>query len=253
MVLEHISAWRAYRVVGVSAHTTECLHAYERIPRRKLHTIVNGIDARLFERPIDVAAVRASTGVPAGARIALFASRLEPQKDVANLLAAFALLDESVRDLHLVIAGQGGLRPQLEEEARIRGLSSRVHFVGVRLDVPDLLRASDVFVLSSRWEGLPMVVLEALAAGCPVVSTAVGGVPTAIEDEHTGLLVPPQDAQALASALTRMVSDAALRSRISDEGRKVFASRFSATAMTRAYEALYVDGLRARHGRQGIT
>jgi glycosyltransferase involved in cell wall biosynthesis len=246
MALEHVLSWRAYRVVGVSEHTTENLHRYERIPRRKLVTIPNGIDGRLFERPFDRALVRASLGVPENAVVALFGSRLEAQKDVPTLLEAFALLAERAPDVHLVIAGQGTLRPELEARADALGVGSRVHFAGVRLDMPDILRACDLFVLSSTWEGLPMVILEALAAGCPIVSTAVGGVPTAITDGETGLLVPPRDPQAFASAMERVAGDASLRHRLAEAGKAVFAARFSADAMARRYEELYVAGCRAR-------
>lgn len=246
MVLENLLARRAYRVVGVSEHTTENLHRYERIPRRKLVTIPNGIDGRLFEGTVDRAAIRSSLGVPPGARVALFGSRLEAQKDVPTLLAAMAMLAARRPDLHLVIAGQGSLQDDLRARAAALGISARVSFVGVRLDMPDLLRAADLFVLSSIWEGLPMVILEALAAGCPIVSTAVGGVPAAVVDGETGLLVPPSDPSALAGALERMVGDDALRRRVAAAGRALFAERFSAAAMARRYEALYVDGCRAR-------
>ncbi len=246
MALEHIAAWRAFRVVGVSEHTTDNLHRYERIPRRKLVSIPNGIDGRLFDRPVDRAAVRASLGVPPDAFIALFGSRLEAQKDVPTLLEAFGLVARRRTDVHLVIAGQGTLQGELEARSQALGLGARVTFAGVRLDMPDVLRASDIFVLSSTWEGLPMVILEALAAGCPIVSTAVGGVPTAVEDGVSGLLVPPRDPAALAGAIERLAGDEALRTRLAAAGKAVFAERFSATAMVRRYEELYEAGCRAR-------
>ena len=126
------------------------------------------------------------------------------------------------------------------------GIGDRVHFVGVRLDIPDVLRAADIFVLSSTWEGLPMVILEALAAGCPIVSTAVGGVPSAIDDGVSGILVPPSDPAALAAGIGRAAQDPAQRRRIAEGGKAVFAARFSADAMARRYESLYLDGCRAR-------
>lgn len=246
MAMEHLLSWRAFRVVGVSDHTTENLHRYEWIPRRKLLTIPNGIDGRLFERPLDRGAVRASLGVPDGSLAMVFGSRLEAQKDVPTLLEAFARLTDRLPELHLVIAGQGTLRGELEARAQALGLGSRVTFAGVRLDLPDVLRAADLFVLSSTWEGLPMVILEALAAGCPIVSTAVGGVPSAVVDGETGLLVPPSDPAALAAGIERFVRDPALRRRVAAAGKAVFAARFSAAAMARRYEALYLDGCRRR-------
>ncbi|MBL8997556.1 MAG: glycosyltransferase family 4 protein [Gemmatimonadetes bacterium] len=246
MVLEHLLSWRAFKVVGVSEHTTENLNRYEWIPRRKLATIPNGIDGRLFDRAIDRPAVRASLGVPEGAVVALFASRLEAQKDVPTLLDAFVLLRDRVPALHLVVAGQGSLRESLVARATALGIGDRVHFAGVRLDIPDVLRAADLFVLSSTWEGLPMVILEALAARCPIVSTAVGGVPSAIEDGVSGLLVPPRDPVRLAAGIERAARDPELRRRLAERGRAVFEERFSAAAMARRYEALYEEGCRRR-------
>ena len=246
MVVEHLLSWRAYRIVGVSEHTTENLHRYEWIPRRKLTTIPNGIDGRLFERPLDRSSVRASLGVPEGALIVLFGSRLEAQKDIPTLLEAFALLVDRLPHLHLVIAGQGTLRDALQARASALGIASRVSFAGVRLDMPDVLRASDIFVLSSTWEGLPMVILEALAAGCPIVSTAVGGVPSAVVDGQTGVLVPPRDPAALAAGIERVARDPSWRRRLAAAGRALFADRFSAESMARRYETLYLEGCRER-------
>lgn len=246
MVLEHLLSWRAYRVVGVSQHTTDNLNRYEWIPRSRLVTIPNGIDGGLFERPVDRARIRASLGVSDSDVVAVLGARLEAQKDIPTLLAAVKLLTERLPALHLVIAGDGALREELKALTATLGLTSRVHFVGVRLDMPDILRASDLFVLSSVWEGLPMVILEALAAGCPIVSTAVGGVPSAVVDGETGLLVPPRSPEALAGAMERVVIDEKLRQRLSAAGMALFGARFSAKVMARRYEGLYVEGCRGR-------
>lgn len=239
MVAEHLLAWRAWRVVGVSAHTTENLHRYEWIPRRKLVTIPNGIEAAPFDTEIDPAEVRRRVGLRPTDRMLLLGARLDEQKGMPYLIDAVAMLHAQVADLHLVIAGEGPLHDALLAQAAARGIADRVHLPGVRLDMPDLLRAADLFVMSSVWEGLPMVILEALAAGCPIVSTAVGGVPTAVLDDRTGVLVPPRDPAALASAIGALLADAPRRARYADAGRRLFRERFSADAMARQYEALY--------------
>ncbi len=238
-VIERVLSTLAHRMVGVSAHTTENLRRYEWIPRRKLETIVNGIDPRLFDRVPDRAALRASVGVATDAELLIVGARLEPQKGLTYLVQAVARLAPQRPRLRLVIAGIGSLQEPLAAEAAALGIADRVHFVGVRHDMAELLQVSDAFVLSSNWEGLPMIVLEALAARCPIVATRVGGVPSAVRDDETGLLVPPQDPQALADAIARTLDDAPGRIRRAAAGRALFDAEFSAAAMSRRYEALY--------------
>lgn len=238
-VAERLLSTLAWRVVGVSENTTENLHRYVRIPRQKLLTIPNGIEARLFEAPVDRLAVRASLGIPSDAELLILGARLEPQKGMSFLLRAVAQLAATRPRVHLVLAGEGSLRESLGAEARALGIEARVHFVGVRLDMPALLRAAEIFVLPSLWEGLPMIVLEALAASCPIVASAVGGVPSAVKDGRTGVLVPPSDVDALARALHRLLDSPATREVLARQGRALFDEAFSAQAMTRRYEALY--------------
>lgn len=240
MVIERLLSTLAHRVVGVSQHTTENLHRYEWIPRRKLLTIPNGIDPRLFDAPEDRDAVRRELAVPVDAELLLLGARLEEQKGISYLLQAVAELAPSRPKLHLAIGGIGSLREMLGAEAERLGISERVHFLGVRLDMPRLLAAADVFVMSSVWEGLPMIILEALAARCAIVSTAVGGVPSAVIDGETGVLVPPRDPSALAKGIAKILDDASLRARVVANGRKLFESRFSSEAMTAAYQRLYL-------------
>jgi glycosyltransferase involved in cell wall biosynthesis len=241
-VIERIMSTVAFRVVGVSEHTTDNLHRYEWIPRRKLVTIPNGVDGGFVSTGIDRPSVRLGLGVPDDAEVLLFAARLEEQKGGTFLLQALAHLAPTRPRLHLVLAGEGSLADELASEAVALGISDRVHFLGVRLDVPQLLRAVELFVLPSVWEGLPMVILEALAAGCPVVATDVGGISSAIRDGVTGALVSPRDVSGLADAIGRTLDSPEDRERFAREGRALFSAVFSAEAMTRRYEALYVGG-----------
>lgn len=238
-VYERVLSALAHRVVGVSEHTTENLARYEWIPRRKLRTIPNGIESRLFDGDVNRDAVRRSLGVPTDAELLVLGARLEPQKAVHRLIQAVADLAPARPRLHAVIAGSGSLQAALEREADERGVRDRVHFAGIRLDMPAVLAASDLFVLPSDWEGLPMVILEALGARCPIVATAVGGVPSAVREGETGWLVPPDDVPRLALTIKDALDAPEERQRRAAAGRALFDRSFSAAAMSQAYERLY--------------
>jgi glycosyltransferase involved in cell wall biosynthesis len=145
-------------------------------------------------------------------RVLVFAGRLGPQKALATALAAVA----GEPDVSLVIAGDGPERASLQHRASELGLDGRVRFLGSvpRDTVLRLFRSADASVLSSRWENFPHTVVESLAVGCPVIATAVGGVPEVVKDGVNGLLVPPGDAPALAAAISRFFSDHELRMRL---------------------------------------
>jgi glycosyltransferase involved in cell wall biosynthesis len=138
----------------------------------------------------------------------------------------------------LVIVGEGPLRNELEDEARRAGVHDRVVFAGLRSDARALIGAADAIVVSSRSEGLPMVVLEALAAGTPVVATAVRGVREILEDEQNALLTPPDDPVRLAQAIQRVVSDERLAERLANTGRGL-AGEHTEEAMVDAFLDLY--------------
>lgn len=241
MVAEHIASHLVYRVVGVSEHTTNNLHRYEKIPRRKLLTIQNGIDGSRFRAPVDVAAKRRELGLPSDGPVIGLASRLTPQKDVPSLLRAMTIVVREIPNVTLLVVGEGDgeERAELRTLAHELGLGERVRFLGMRFDIPELLATFDVYASSSVWEGLPMVILEAMAAGCPIVATAVGGLPTAITDNVNGTLVPPGNHEALAAALIELLRDGERRARYARAAREVFATRYSAEIMARQYEALY--------------
>ena len=240
MLAEHVMAWNAYRVVGVSEDTTRNLAHYERIPRRKLVTITNGIDGEPYSQPLDRARLRQELGIAGDGPVIGLGARLVEQKGITYLLQAMRVLRDRVPGLTCMVAGEGPLEAELRAEAGRLGVGDSVRFLGVRLDMPRLIRAFDVYVLPSVWEGLPMAVLEALAAGCPVVASNVGGVGAALTDGVTGSLVPPRDPAALAGAIESLLRDEARRSRYAGAGRTLFNERFSAESMARKYEKLYL-------------
>jgi glycosyltransferase involved in cell wall biosynthesis len=227
------------RVIAVS-NEVEARYARElRVPMHQLAVVRNGIRVPPSVRPPDPV-LRAELVRGRPDYVALTPARLHDQKGHAFLLEAAA----KVPDATFVLAGDGPLRADLEARAGELGIAERCVFLGHRRDVPDLLAAADLLVLPSLYEGLPISVLEAMAARRPVVATAIGGTDEAVTHEATGLLVPPRDAPALASAIRRLRADPALAHRLAAAGRERVEREFSSEAMARNVMRVYDEVLR---------
>lgn len=236
---EWVLARSAHRVVGVSDHTSMQLVREGGIPPDKVVTVPNGIEDPLAESYVDYHSKRSELDIPDDALIVGVGVRLAEQKGLSYLIEAMETVVARVRDARLVIAGYGPLRGQLEAQARRSGLDEYVRFLGKRRDMVEVMQTFDVYALPSIWEGLPLVVLEAMAVGCPVVASDVGGVSSAVEDGTTGRLVDPRQPEALAEALVELFLDENERRRCGENGRKRFLEKFSADTMARRYERLY--------------
>jgi len=169
--------------------------------------------------------------------------RLREPKDPLTLVRALALLRGPFQ---ATLVGSGPDEPEVEEEVRRMGLAASVLLAGERDDVPELLASSSVFVLSSRSEALPVSVLEAIAAGLPVVATRVGGVPELVVDGETGFLVPPADPAALAAALQRLLDEPELRARLGAAGRVRAEEHFALDSFVESHLDLYRRALAAK-------
>ncbi len=180
-------------------------------------------------------------GVPPGAPVVGNVAALTGHKDHATLVAAMALLRPRVPEARLVIAGEGELRPALEAQVHDLGLGDRVVFAGFRHDLDRLVPAFSVFCLSSRLEGLGTSLLDAMAFGLPVVATAAGGIPEAVEDGVTGRLVPPCDPAALADALADALRDGERRRAWGAAGRRRFCERFTVRHMVEETERILTE------------
>ncbi len=242
MLAEHIMSYFVYKMVGVSEHTSENLICYEKISSKKVLTIENGIDGSRFEVKIDPAYMRKELGIRDHGPIIGLGVRLAQQKGITYLLQAMPEIIRNYSDITLVVVGQGKAQDQLEEEVVRLGIADHVLFPGARLDIPELLQLFDLYVLPSLWEGMPMVLLEAMAAGCPIVATEVGGVAKVVDHGVNGLLVPPQNVEQLAAAVNKVLGDKQLQKQFSQQGRRKFERNFSADIMTRQYEKLYLRG-----------
>lgn len=194
------------------------------------------------------ASARAALGIPEGVPVAGTVTRLCRQKDPETLLRAARLTAELQPDARFVVVGDGPLRPQVERLLDELDLRDHVTLLGRRSDVEALLPGFDAFVLSSRWEGLPRVVIEAIAVGVPVVSTDVGGIAEAVEDQVSGLLVPPGDAVSLANALVRVLAEPGLGARLrANAATRV--DEFDVGTMTDSLDDLYSGLLAGRRSR----
>jgi L-malate glycosyltransferase len=206
------------RVVAVSEASRQALIERERCDPGRIVVIENGVDCQRF-RPREPDAVRRALELPSDAIVVGGIGRLSPKKGFHDLVAAVGRLLATGLPVELVLVGEGPERARLEAEARAAGLEGRVRFLGHRSDVQDLYSAFDVFVLPSYEEGSPNALLEAMASGCPVIATAVGGTPEILGDSSLGRLISPGDPEALAAALGELLEDAALRRRLGEAAR----------------------------------
>ncbi len=209
----------------------------------KITLVPNAVSLDQF--PHDAIPISIRPADPAAPPTVLTVARLDPQKGLHHLVAAAALLPEA----RVMVVGDGPERGALETLIAQLGLGDRVHLLGFRTDIPELLAGCDLFVLPSLFEGLPLSILEAMAAGRAVVATAIGGNDEAVVDGVTGLLVPPADPQALADALRTLLREPERRRRLGEAGRRRAEAEFSATAMVRRVAAVY-DEVLAASGRQ---
>jgi glycosyltransferase involved in cell wall biosynthesis len=201
--------------------------------------IRSGIEIEVYrDVTVSRAAARRRVGVPEGAFVVGAVGRLSPQKAPLDLVAAFEVLARVRADAHLVLVGDGPLRDEVEVRVAGAGLAERVHLLGLRRDVPELLRAFDVLALASRWEGLPRVFPQAMAAGLPIVATRVDGAAEAVVEGETGLLVAVGDPAGLAARLVELAQDPARACSMGAAGR-ARVEEFSAERMVRQLEGLY--------------
>ena len=207
----------------------------------RVQVIWNGIDtSRFTPERTGQSDTKRDLGLPVDAYVATTICRLFRPRDFGTLLAAFRSVKSELDSAHLLIVGDGPLRSEVENQVRALQLKSSVHLLGMRRDIPRLLQASDVLVLSSRgWEGLPLTVLEAMAAALPVVASDVGGTGEALQDGETGYLYPPGDAATLASLLLRLAGDPALAAAMGRSGLARVRQYFGVGRMVQETAALY--------------
>jgi glycosyltransferase involved in cell wall biosynthesis len=221
------------------------------VPSALLEVVPNGVDTERYR------------GVPAGTRERLRASlglgsefawlavgRFEAAKDYPTMLRAFDRVRARRPDAVLLLVGRGSLQAETQALAASLGLEERVRFVGTREDIPEFMTVADGYVMSSAWEGMPMVLLEAAAAGLPIVATRVGGNQEVVQDGASGFLVPPADDQALATAMLRLMErPEAERRAMGARGHDHVRQHYGLARVVDRYEAAYREVLRRKGGR----
>lgn len=238
---------RFARVVAASEAIRQSLLEEGWLPGR-VRLIPNGVDTGRFEKG-DGAVLRRELGIPRDAFVLGTVANLSPVKDHPTVIDALGRLHAAGRPAHLLLAGEGPLRETLERRVAEAGLGDHVHFLGRRQDIPDVLAAVDVVVLASHSEGLSNALLEASAAGRPIVATRVGGNPEVVVDGRTGFLVPVDDPEAIRTAVERLADDTALRAALGYAGQEHVRRGFSVEAMVRAYETVFAEAVGGAGGR----
>jgi glycosyltransferase involved in cell wall biosynthesis len=240
VVANRLLLQRRDRVVGVGEAVRKALIDHEGLPQGRVGVIYNGIDTARFGNGVhDRLAIRRDMGVGADDFVVALVARLDYLKDHATAVRMLKRVVEQQPQVRLVLVGEGPEKPAIEHLIDQYGLGANVRLLGLRKDVARLLKATDLFLLTSISEGIPLTVLEAMAAGLPILATRVGGLGEIVEDGRTGLLAPSGDDAALAQSLLRFVEDTGLRRQMGLRGQERARTLFSESLMHDRYLQLY--------------
>jgi glycosyltransferase involved in cell wall biosynthesis len=243
MLANRLLLGRRDRVVGVGRAVARALVDNEGFPPARVGIVYNGIDLGAEDIPVDRAAVRAEMGVSPDDFVIIQVARLDYLKDHATAVRALQRLAPQQPYALLLLVGEGPEEDKVRAEVQQRGQSERVRFLGLRKDVPRLLAASDLFLLTSISEGIPLTVIEAMNAGLPVVATRVGGLGEVVEEGVTGVLAPAGDDAELARLIGKLAENETLRRDMGERGRQRARVLFSEKRMHQEYARLYREML----------
>jgi sugar transferase (PEP-CTERM/EpsH1 system associated) len=234
-----IAARHAARYFCVTQDIADELASRRIVPRCKLEVIPNGIDTDIFHRTGARGEIRQALGIASDAPVVGTVGRLNEVKRQDALIRAFARVRAQIPGAHLVLVGDGPMRDGLQTLAQDLKLDASVHFAGYQSHPERYLQAMDVFALTSRTEGMPLSILEAWAAGLPVLSSAVGGIPDLIDHGRNGLLFSAGDEVALTDLLADLIRDSQRARRLGEEGRREVVVRYSLRRMATDYQQHY--------------
>jgi glycosyltransferase involved in cell wall biosynthesis len=237
---------RTNRILVVAESEIKLAQTYHVGKPEQFVAINSGVDPVPFQVAIDHPSQKAQLGLKEGAFVVGSVGRLSDQKAPLDFIKAAGILAKKYANIDFVWVGSGPLLDQAQALCQTLGITSRMHFAGQRTDIPACLAVMDCFVLVSRWEGFPLVVLEAMAAGKPVVATDIDGTNDAIQNGIDGLLVPAGNPDAVAAAVEKVMLDHALAQRISQSGKQKVIDRFNRKNMLRGITQLYLDTAQGR-------
>lgn len=241
---ERVAAKVTRKIICVSEHDRELALKFRVGRPEQIVMVHNGVDPKPLLNA-DGAVVQQEFGLEEGPVLTMV-GRLAPPKDPLTVLEATLLTDTAFK---LLFIGGGVQYDAVQEFISENRLQRKVILTGEREDIPEILAVSDLFILSSRWEGLPRSIIEAMMAGLPVVATSVGGVPELVEDGVTGFLVPREDPEALAEAIRKLLADEDLRQRMGQAGREKALREFSLDRMLAQTQEVYEEILEVRASR----
>jgi glycosyltransferase involved in cell wall biosynthesis len=246
--VDRILALLSTRVIACSGQVADELRRRDHIADKKIQTIANGIDLQRFQdvTPLDV---EKAFNVPKGVLCLALVGRLHKAKGHMDLLPVMARLKAEGWDFHLLLVGEGECEAEIKASIKTLHLTPYVTLTGLRKDIPEILAAVDILVMPSRWEGLPMALLEGMAMGKAVIASPVGGIPEVINDGTNGVLVAAGDHKAWGKTLKKLMADRALRQQLGEKARLTVQRHYSAAAVARAYEALYMEVVNSQEGQ----
>ena len=233
------------RIIAVSERVKKFYVEEVGIPPGRITVLYNGVDLERFDKKVNVMEKRKELGLPLHSIIVGSVGRLHPQKNYFNFIKAISLIVKKFSRVHFLLVGGGPLKERLKRFSRTLGLEEKISFLGERKDIEEIYPVMDIFVLSSDREGFPITILEAMACGLPVVATRVGGVEEEVEEGKTAFLVPPANSEALAEAITKLISSPSLRKEMGKKGKERV-KLFRIEKMVERTEKLYRELLREK-------
>ncbi len=226
------------KVVACSDEVANVLKTSFKISNNRIRVISNGIDFRRFES-LKLTTINEIDSLSSGVIKIVVVGRLHPAKGHFDLINAIFKLKNANTSFHVFLVGEGELHAEIVKQCNEKDITNYITLLGQRSDIPSILAKTDLFVMPSHWEGLPMALLEAMAMSMPVIATRVGGIPNVIKDGVNGLLIDKCDEIALEEKILLLLSDAELRMKLGNEAKKTVIEKYSAKNVASEYELLY--------------